>query len=69
MTDWAVEKDKEIERLREENASYRDEVRDDDIEISRLRFELQNFVDRCDRGEIRSNRTYNRFKELLGEKR
>ena len=28
---------------------------------------MQEFINRCDRGEIRSVYTYNRFKEILAE--
>lgn len=31
-----------------------------------LREAAQEFIDRCDRGEIRSTRTYNKFKTILG---
>ena len=30
-----------------------------------LREAMQEFVDRCDRGEVRSRYTYNKFKDLL----
>lgn len=33
----------------------------------RLRAALQEFVDRCDKGEVRSKRTYAQFKELLDQ--
>lgn len=33
----------------------------------RLREAMQSFVDRCDKGEIRSKRTYAQFKELLAQ--
>lgn len=38
------------------------------MENVRLRAAMQLFVDRCDRGEIRSTRTYAQFKELLAQK-
>jgi len=34
-------------------------------EIDRLRAAMQEFVDRCERGEVRSKYTYNKFKKLL----
>ena len=36
-----------------------------DAEIKQLREAIQEFVDRCERGEVRSKYTYNKFKELL----
>lgn len=33
----------------------------------KLREAMQHFVDRCDRGEVRSTRTYAQFKQLLEE--
>ena len=38
-------------------------------EVERLREAMQEFVDRCDKGEARSIRTYGKFKELLDEPR
>lgn len=37
------------------------------LENVKLREAMQLFVDRCDRGEVRSKRTYAQFKELLGQ--
>jgi len=34
-------------------------------ENKELKSAMQEFVDRCDNGEIASTRTYNKFKELL----
>ena len=34
-------------------------------EIVRLREAMQEFVDRCDKGQVLSKYTYRRFKELL----
>jgi len=36
--------------------------------IEELEKAMQWFVDRCDKGEVRSKRTYARFKELLNSK-
>ena len=38
------------------------------LENARLREAMQLFVDRCDKGEVRSTRTYAQFKELLAQK-
>ena len=38
------------------------------IRINLLESALREFCDRVDRGEIRSVRTYNKFKQLLEEK-
>jgi len=35
------------------------------LRIIDLEKAMQNFVDRVDKGEVRSIRTYNQFKELL----
>jgi len=35
--------------------------------LERMAEALQEFVDRCDRGEVRSRRTYAKFKEILAE--
>lgn len=40
-------------------------LRDAASEIEKLRAALQEFVDRCDRGEVRSRYTYSKFKRLL----
>lgn len=36
-------------------------------ESQKLREAMQWFVDRCDNGEVRSKKTYARFKELLNK--
>ena len=36
-------------------------------ENQKLREAMQWFVDRCDNGEVRSKRTYERFKEILNK--
>lgn len=33
--------------------------------VERLRDAMQEFVDRCERGEVRSKYTYDKFKRLL----
>ena len=43
--------------------AYDFKERDDEIE--RLREAMQEFVDRCDRGEVLSKYTYAKFKRLL----
>ena len=35
------------------------------VEIEKLKQAMQEFVDRCEKGEIRSSYTYSKFKELL----
>lgn len=37
-----------------------------EAENKRLKEAMKVFVDRCDKGEVRSTRTYNKFKQLLG---
>ena len=37
-------------------------------ERDQLREALQEFVDRCDQGEVKSRYTYWKFKALLGER-
>ena len=49
----------EIERLQECCAQYRG-----DIEL--MREAMQEFVDRCDAGQVRSKYTYAKFKRILG---
>lgn len=38
-----------------------------DLEIERMRFAMQEFVGRCEAGEILSNYTYAQFKKILDE--
>lgn len=35
------------------------------LQITKLREAMTTFVERCERGEVRSKRTYAQFKELL----
>ena len=42
------------------------ELTERDSRIKELEEAMQWFVDRCDNGEVRSIRTYDRYKELLG---
>ncbi len=49
----------EIERLQECCAQYRG-----DVEL--MREAMQEFVDRCDAGQVRSKYTYAKFKRILG---
>ncbi len=35
-------------------------------EMEQMRAAMQEFVDRVDKGEVRSKRTYAQFKEILG---
>lgn len=49
-------------------AVYKERLAEADKEIERLREAMQEFVDRCDRGEVRSKYTYAKFKALLDTK-
>jgi len=64
---WVEMRD-EIAYFNEEIARERANYVDACAEISRLREAIQEFVDRCERGEIRSVKTYAKFVELLRPK-
>jgi len=44
-------------------------LKDQQSQLERLRGAMQEFVDRCDRGEVRSRYTYAKFKALLDEEK
>ncbi len=56
---------KEIERLEDNEVILADEVIRLGQENTILKEAMQWFIDRCDKGEVRSKKTYARFKELL----
>lgn len=58
-------KNAEMDTLREMNNSYSEELSNKNVEIERLKAAMQEFVDRVDKGEVRSTKTYNKFKALL----
>lgn len=63
-------KDEELERLDKLaveliKKNVKNDFENDAIEILKLKEAMQEFVDRCDKGEIRSKYTYTKFKELL----
>ena len=62
-------KDEEIRRL---NNLYADTIKDLGdalLEIERMKEAMQEFVNRCEKGEVRSKYTYSKFKELLKDKK
>lgn len=47
------------------NALLVAQLKGKDEEIERLKEAMQEFVNRCEKGEVRSKYTYSKFKELL----
>jgi hypothetical protein len=43
------------------------EARDLKLRVDELEAAMQEFVDRCDRGEVRSAKTYTKFRALLAQ--
>lgn len=54
-----------ITKLKEENQELLNEQGELFTKIANLELAMQEFVDRVDKGEVRSTYTYNKFKKLL----
>ena len=46
---------------------HEEQLKAKDEEIERMKEAMQEFVNRCEKGEVRSKYTYSKFKELLKE--
>lgn len=56
---------KEVDATFHELEGYKEHNKQLLEEVERLRNAMQLFCDRVDKGEVRSTKTYNQFKELL----
>lgn len=57
----------QIEKLLAENAILRAQLHEAQAERDQMKEVMQEFVDRCERGEVRSRYTYAKFKKILEE--
>lgn len=55
------------EKLKRENSQLHFEIKQLKKRETELREAMQWFVNRCDNGEVRSKKTYKKFKELLNK--